>query len=100
MQDFPNIYDWPSNQGALVELFCVKILMRLHASNNLPMNKLPVFGYGSVQSMAATHPCLPKTMAVTENQFPKPALKECIEQGRTIVICNSMDINMLNSSSM
>ena len=93
MQDFPKKYAWPPNQGAQEELFCVKVLMRLHASNNLClMNKIPVFGYGPIQSMEATHPCLPNTMAVTENQFPKPVLKEYLEQGKPIDMCSSMDI--------
>ena len=62
------------------------------------MNKLSVFGYGPVQTMATTHPCLPNTKAATENQLPKPALKEFLEQGRTIDMCSSM--KMLNPSSV
>ena len=72
--------------------------MRLHTSNTLLMNKLSVFGYGPVQTMAATHPCLPNTKAATKNQFPKLALRECLEQGRTIDMCSS--IKMLNPSSV
>ena len=98
MQDFPKKYAWPPNQGAQEELFCVKVLMRLHASNNLLMNKLSVFIYGPVQTMATTHPCLRNTKTATENHLPKLALKKFLEHGRTIDMCNSMEI--LNPSSM